>query len=106
MNRRQFLQTLGLVAPSAVLAPKYFFAPAGGWHKDYVPTYMRMVAARPPDFISTLPQYISTGAELDKLCRIIGIQRRPAMFPIGHPETDSELRSRAIASMAKYVIPA
>jgi hypothetical protein len=36
MDRRQFLRTLGLAAPVAVVAPTYFFAPIGGWHSDVI----------------------------------------------------------------------
>jgi hypothetical protein len=36
MNRRGFLKMLGLAAPAAVVAPKYFFAPLGGWKSDVI----------------------------------------------------------------------
>jgi len=35
MNRRDFLRMLGMAAPIAA-APKYFFAPIGGWHSDVI----------------------------------------------------------------------
>jgi hypothetical protein len=36
MNRRRFLQMLGMAAPVAAVAPTYFFAPVGGWHSDVI----------------------------------------------------------------------
>lgn len=36
MNRRSFLQLLGMAAPAAVIAPKYFLAPIGGWRSDVI----------------------------------------------------------------------
>jgi hypothetical protein len=33
MNRRNFLKLFASAAPVAVVAPTYFFAPVGGWHK-------------------------------------------------------------------------
>lgn len=36
MNRRGFLKLLGMAAPVAAVAPKYFFAPIGGWKSDVI----------------------------------------------------------------------
>jgi hypothetical protein len=36
VNRRGFLKLLGMAAPAAVVAPKYFFAPLGGWTSDVI----------------------------------------------------------------------
>lgn len=36
MNRRAFLRILAGAAPVAVVAPKYFFAPVGGWKPDVI----------------------------------------------------------------------
>ena len=36
LTRRGFLRLLGLAAPVAVAAPKYFFAPIGGWKSDVI----------------------------------------------------------------------
>lgn len=36
VSRRSFLRLLGMAAPVAAAAPKYFFAPVGGWHSDVI----------------------------------------------------------------------
>jgi hypothetical protein len=45
MNRRGFFKLLGLAAPVAVVAPKYFFAPIGGWQSV---SYNATFAMGPP----------------------------------------------------------
>ena len=36
LDRRQFLRLFAAAAPVAAVAPKYFFAPVGGWHSDVI----------------------------------------------------------------------
>ncbi len=36
VSRRSFLRLLGLLAPVVAAAPKYFFAPIGGWKSDVI----------------------------------------------------------------------
>lgn len=36
MNRRNFLKLFASAAPVAAVAPKYFFAPLGGWHSEVI----------------------------------------------------------------------
>lgn len=36
LTRRGFLKMLGMAAPVAAVAPKYFFAPIGGWTSDVI----------------------------------------------------------------------
>lgn len=36
MDRRGFLKLFAAAAPVAAIAPKYFFAPIGGWQSDVI----------------------------------------------------------------------
>jgi len=36
MDRRSFLKLFAAAGPVAVVAPKYFFAPVGGWKSDVI----------------------------------------------------------------------
>lgn len=40
MNRRNFLKLLASAAPVAAVAPKYFFAPVGGWPRSFAKTWI------------------------------------------------------------------
>jgi len=128
MNRRDFLKTLGLVAPVAVVAPTYFFAPKGGWPfgeltwatnntqrlkwrhlttEDIMLDFQRNQAGA-----AMIPERIlfGTGHELDSLAYVAGIERTPGLykFPeltaIKQPETDQEFRKRLLARIEDLTI--
>jgi hypothetical protein len=61
LSRRGFLRMLGAVAPAATLAPKYFFAPVGGWKSETIvpPGYSTFLVGKDALMIGSYADYHS-----------------------------------------------
>ena len=91
MNRRDFLKSFLAAAPTAVVAPKYFFAPVGGWR------------AQP----SVDPRLFAYQKMLDDFCnRLTGVFEPPEQFWYCHPAQKAaieELMPQRLWGLPYYV---
>ena len=84
MNRRDFLRLFAAAAPVAAVAPKYFFAPVGGWHSDLIvhpkdpACFEHVAAAQELSYRLSTPNVNHDGACLDAatIRKVIAIQLR------------------------------